>query len=207
MTAIPIVVGIIGGVASGKSEVAIQLVRRGAALINADELGHSLLLDSAAIRSSVVALLGSGVLDASNKIDRKAIAGLVFGSDDTSRRKRTELEAILHPAIRHAAEAALEKLRRNPKLRMIVLDAPLLIEANWRSLCDEIIFVDTPLQVRQQLAIRREWSVDELQRREAAQMSLGEKRAAATTVIVNDGDIEQLRTKVNEWWNDLRFEI
>ncbi len=202
MKAPPIVVGIIGGIASGKSEVAKQLVQRGAALIDADELGHSLFHDNSAIRSRVIELLGPGVLDASNTIDRKAIARIVFGSDDASRGKRTALEAILHPAIRQAAESELESLRRNPTHRIIVLDAPLLIEANWGSLCDEIIFLDTPLAVRQQLAVRRGWSIDELQRREAAQIPLAEKRAAATKIIVNDGNVEQLRKKLDE----LRFE-
>ncbi len=203
MTAPPIVVGIIGGVASGKSQVANQLVQRGAARIDADALGHALLNENGSIRSEVVELLGPKVLDSSNKIDRKKIAALVFGNDQASRKRLADLEAILHPAIRLAAEALLLKLRKQPKLRMIVLDAPLLVEADWVSLCDEVLFVDTPLAIRQRLASQRGWSVDELGRREAAQLSLAEKRAAATKILVNDGTVEQLQMSVDKWHDEV----
>lgn len=202
MTTPPIVVGIIGGVASGKSEVANQLVQRGAARIDADALGHTLLNENGSIRARVVELLGPEVLDSSNKIDRKKIATLVFGKDETSKKRLADLEAILHPAIRLAAEALLLKFRNEPTVRMIVLDAPLLVEADWVPLCDEVIFVDTPLAIRQSLASQRGWSEDELERREAAQLSLAKKREAATKILVNDGTVEQLRTSVDTWNDD-----
>lgn len=206
MTHRPIVVGVVGGVASGKSEVASQLVLLGASRINADELGHALLVNDETIKKKVVRLFGPSILNASQQVDRKKIASLVFGNDERSKKLLEGLEAILHPAIRCLAEERLAKLRKQPSIPMVVLDAPLLIEAGWASLCDEIIFVDTPLERRQHLASLRGWSVDELAKREAAQLSLPEKRAAATRVILNDGDIEELRKKTEGIARALRGE-
>lgn len=203
----PIVIGIVGGIASGKSEVANQLVLRGAERIDADELGHSLLANDETVKHNVVRLFGPSILDASKQIDRKRIASLVFGSDVRSKELLDDLEAILHPAIRRLAEERLAAIRKQANVPMIVLDAPLLIEAGWDSLCDEIIFVDTPLERRQHLASMRGWSSDELAKREAAQMSLAEKRARATMVVLNDGDVEELRRRTGEMMEGFRFEI
>jgi dephospho-CoA kinase len=203
MTKRPMLIGIVGGIASGKSEVASLLVQHGAARINADELGHILLTSDESIQEKVVGLFGESILDESQQIDRKKIASQVFGNDSRSRTLLDQLEAILHPAIRHLADERLAMLRKQPGIEMIVLDAPLLIEAGWSSMCDEILFVDTPLGQRQQYASRRGWSVDELAKREATQLALTEKRSAASKVIVNDGDLDSLKRKVKaiirEW--------
>ncbi|MDZ4848211.1 MAG: dephospho-CoA kinase [Pirellulaceae bacterium] len=201
----PIIIGIVGGVASGKSEVAKQLVLRGAVHISADELGHSLLNDDPRIHSEVVALLGVQVLDRAGKVDRTKIAAMVFGSDAESKSRRTALEAILHPAIRKAAEQRVSELQKHDAVAMIILDAPLLIEADWVSLCDEIVFVDTPLEMRQRLAALRGWTIEELERREAAQVSLDKKRNVATEILVNDQDVERLREKCDALFQKLMF--
>jgi dephospho-CoA kinase len=198
MTKSPMIIGIVGGIASGKSEVAKLLVQQGAARINADELGHVLLTQDKAIQKEVVQLFGESILDQTKQIDRKKIASLVFGNDDRSKAMLDRLEAILHPAIRRLMEERLATFQKQPGVTMIVLDAPLLVEAGWDAMCDEILFVDTPLERRQQMASRRGWSVEELAKREAAQLSLDQKRAAATKVVLNDGDLEELRRKMNE---------
>jgi dephospho-CoA kinase len=192
----PIIIGIVGGIASGKSEVANLLVQHGAARINADELGHSLLTTDEKIKDEVVRLFGESILDQSQQIDRKRIASQVFGNDERSKALLDQLEAILHPAIRRLAEERLARLHKQSDVSLIVLDAPLLIEAGWSAMCDEIVFVDTPLERRQELAALRGWSADELVKREAAQLALSEKRAASTRVIVNEGDLADLRRKI-----------
>ena len=202
----PIVVGIIGGVASGKSEVANQFVLRGASRINADELGHLLLKNDPNIQKSVEKLFGPTILNESKQIDRSKIASMVFGSDEQSKSLLEGLEAILHPAIRRMTDERLAMLRNQSDLLMIVLDAPLLIEAGWASLCDEIVFVDTPFQKRQQWAAQRGWPPEELARREATQLSLNEKRAVATRVVFNDGDIKELQNEIDELAKELRVE-
>ncbi len=203
MTKRAMIIGIVGGIASGKSEVANLLVQCGAERINADELGHVLLTADDMIQQEVIRLFGKSILDQTKRIDRKRIASQVFGNDERSKALLGQLEAILHPAIRRLAEERLTKLRNQPDVAMIVLDAPLLVEAGWASMCDEIIFIDTPLERRQHLAARRGWSVDELANREATQLGLSEKRAASTRVVLNDGDLEELRRKIHmmveEW--------
>lgn len=202
MTTNPIVVGIIGGVASGKSEVSKQFVRRGAARIDADELAHW-LLNVPEIQSKIIERFGPMILDRSKNVDRKKMAALVFGDDELSRKRRSDLELILHPAIRMSTEQRLNALRSQVELPMIVLDAPLLIEANWQALCNEIVFVETPLALRQELAQNRGWSTDEHNKREAAQRSIPEKRVAATQVILNDGSVDELHAKVDQLFDQL----
>ena len=119
--------------------------------------------------------------------------------------KREEiLESILHPAIGRLAASRLDALRKQADLPMIVLDVPLLMEAGWDSWCDEIIFVETPFELRKKLAAQRGWSVDELAKREDAQLALEKKRAAATQIVVNDGDLESFRRKIDELFDKLK---
>jgi dephospho-CoA kinase len=194
----PIVIGIVGGIASGKSEVAKALEALGAVRIDADQIGHGLLRDDRAVLEAVVALLGPSILDEQGAIDRRQVASRVFGDDEVSRKRLSELEAILHPAIRQQVESQIAQWKKEPSFSMIVIDAPLLIEAGWKPLCDELIFVDAPIDLRERLSAERGWSPDELARRESAQMSLAQKRAAATYVIDNYGSIDELRSKTQE---------
>ncbi len=195
------VVGLIGGVASGKSTVAAELEKLGARILNADHIVHA-LLGEPEIKSQLKQLFGENIMDSQGNVDRRIVAKVVFGDDSNSRSLRKKLENILHPAVRIEADKLLS-LWRSQNVDLAVIDAPLLIEAGWAAMCDAILFVDTPQHLREEWAARRGWSVEELTRRENSQMDLSEKRDRANHRIVNDGDLKTLADRISQFWRDI----
>jgi dephospho-CoA kinase len=197
--AIP-VVGLIGGIGSGKSRVASLLAERGAAVIDADAVGHELLGDPE-ICAKVVERFGMGVLQepreagtAPPKIDRRALGAIVF-ADPASRQA---LEALLHPAMRAQFLATIDRLAQRRESTCIVLDAAILLEAGWDDLCDRIVFVDAPHRQRlRRVAEARGWSEPTLEARERAQWPLDEKRRRADGIISNDSGPDRLEDQVD----------
>jgi dephospho-CoA kinase len=192
------VIGLIGGVASGKSTVARWWGAWGAALVHADDLGHDALREPAVVRE-LVARWGPSVLDAEGKIVRQAVAQRVFGSDASAVANRAFLEETLHPRIRRRAEAALAEADAAGR-PAAVLDAPLLVEAGWDALCDLVVWVETPRAARLRYAAGRGWSEDQFAAREAAQMPIEQKRGRATHILENCGTLDDLRTASEAFW-------
>lgn len=200
----PVVVGVVGGIASGKSQVTRMLGAMNGTIISADEIAHRVLLEPE-VMDSLVEMFGKSILiengdhpGLSRAIDRKKLASMVFGDSADSQTNRKRLEAIVHPRIRQIAKSELETLKQEPKTDMIVLDAPLLIEGGWLPYCDRVIFVESPDAMRKQRAMERGWSAQEWQDRESAQLSLAEKKKHATDVLVNDGTLEELTQRLLE---------
>jgi len=180
------VIGLIGGIASGKSFVARCLVKQGAEQIDADRVAHEVLGDPEVI-SQIVGRWGNSVLDQSGKIDRKRLGEIVFSDREDSEDQLELLESITHPEIRRRIHSRLAELKAQPNCVMIVLDIPLLFEGGWEKKCDEVIFVDASLEVRKQRAASRGWDDDELHSREAKQLPVAEKKARASWIIENSG--------------------
>jgi dephospho-CoA kinase len=178
------VVGLLGGIASGKSTLAAELAACGAEVVDADALAH-LCLERPDIRGRVKARFGAGVLAADGSIDRKALAAVAF-ADAGDRR---DLEAIVHPCVRREIEARLAA--RGPGL--LVLDVPLLEESGLAEVCDATIFLEAPLRARLARAASRGWSAQELRRREASQTPPEAKKARADFVLRNEGPRARLR--------------
>ncbi len=200
----PLVVGVVGGIASGKSQVTRMLGALNATLISADEIAHRVLLEPE-VMDLLLKMFGKNILVANGNnpgltpaIDRKRLASLVFGDSADSQRMRKKLEAIVHPRIRQIAKSELDTLKQDASTHLIILDAPLLIEGGWLPYCDRVIYVDSPDAMRKQRALERGWSAQQWQDRESAQMSLSEKKKHATDVLVNDGTIQQLTQRVLE---------
>lgn len=193
-------IGLIGGVASGKSLVAQMFVELGAGLLDADRAGHEVLSADPAVREPLLAHFGPAILAADGTFDRSAIAALVFGASEAAAANLEFLESVLHPRIgqllaeRQAAFAAAGQIA-------VILDAPLLLEANWRPLCDLVVFVDADRDIRLARALSRGWSAEEFARREAAQWPVERKRAAADVILPNNGDVESLRKSVCDVWH------
>ncbi|HUP78690.1 MAG TPA: dephospho-CoA kinase [Pirellula sp.] len=198
----PIVVGVVGGIASGKSQVTRMLGKLNGTIISADEIAHRVLQEPDVI-DSLVQLFGNSILT-ERSIDRKKLASMVFGDSEVCKTMRKKLEAIVHPRIRQLAKTDLETLKRDPNTRMIILDAPLLIEGGWLPYCDRIIYVDSPDNVRKKRAMERGWNAQEWQDRESAQMSLAEKKTYATDILLNNGTIEELTQRVLEFEGSLQ---
>ena len=186
------IIGLCGGIGSGKSLVAQELARLGAVVIDSDRLGHEALA-----RPEVVARLrewwGAEVLDAGGRPDRARIARIVFGDGEARRR----LEGLIHPLIAAARADIIRRSVEDPAVSAIVLDSPLLLEFALDRLCDEIVFVEASESARLERVERtRGWDVRELERRSGQQWPLERKRARASEVLVNEGSPDDLRARV-----------
>jgi dephospho-CoA kinase len=190
----PIVIGIVGGVASGKSTLTDLLRSEGAEVIDADKIAHEVLLLPSVVEQ-IVETFGEEVLGESPEsrvIDRKRLGAIVFGDEPTHHEARKKLEAIVHKIIRSLGRDRLAALKQQPGLRWIVLDAPLLIEGGWVPFCDRIWFLETPAELRCKWAIARGWTKAQWESREKSQLSLEEKRRLASDVLPNAGDRSEL---------------
>ena len=178
-------VGIVGGVGAGKSSVVRNVKSLRLHLIDADRIGHEQLAVQE-IKEQIVKAFGTQVLDSTGSISRPNLAAQVFGESPEKQLKRQQLNSIVHPAIRSEIRHQINAAPQD--VDAIILDAALLLEAGWADECDAVIFIDTPLEVRQQrVAVNRGWSTEELQRREASQWSLSKKRELARFVVDNSG--------------------
>lgn len=197
------VLGLVGGVGSGKSHVAAGLAaQRNVAVIAADPIGHE-VLRRPAVKAQLRQRWGDMVFTPDGEIDRARVGQLVFGDDPAARDRRQQLEALTHPEITREVRRRIAEHQAQPRLEAIVLDAALLLEAGWRELCDHVIFIDSPLADRQQrVASSRGWSADELARREASQWPLERKRSASDAVVQNTGPdqaVGQLARLLDGW--------
>jgi dephospho-CoA kinase len=200
------VIGLIGAIGGGKSQVASLLAARGAFVLDADAVGHE-LLNQRPVRERVVARFGNAILapgsdeSAPPTINRRALGAIVFADPAALR----DLETILHPRMRKTFERAIARTVRRGRAPAVVLDAAILLEAGWDSLCDRVVFVDAPRDQRlTRLAAQRGWSDETLAARERAQWPAERKRGMADTLVLNDAGLDQLETAVTRLWESLR---
>jgi dephospho-CoA kinase len=188
------IIGISGGVGSGKSHIARLFGELGCAVIDSDAQVKAAYSDP-----SVLAKLrewwGDSMVTADGLPDRKAIAQKVFS--DENERKR--LEGLLHPQVARLRDQEMEALAKNTSIVAFVWDTPLLFEAGLSGKCDALLFVDTPLEIRQQrVSQTRGWSPEELLRRENLQWPLDRKRQISDYVIQNTADAGDARDQVRD---------
>ena len=195
------VIGILGGVASGKSLVAGELVRLGAGRLDADRAAHEALrmpeIEAAARRR-----WGAGIFGADGRIDRGRLAEVVFAAPPQGPPEREYLEQLTHPEIGRLLADEAGRLRAAGRVAA-ALDAPLLLEAGWDRLCDTLWFVDAPRGLRLARARERGWSDADFAAREAAQESLEAKRRRADVVVDNSGPPDATRVQVERLWHSL----
>ena len=195
-----VVIGLTGGIASGKSTAARYLAEKGAHMIDADKLGHRVYEAGRPAFDKVVAAFGQDVVGEDGEIDRRALGGKVFGSPEQLKR----LTDIAWPGILDMAKAEIDAARTNG-VPIIVLEAAVLLEANWQSDVDEVWVVTVESDVAIARARARD-GVDEaaVQARIDAQLSNGERVALADVVIDNGGDEAALLAKLDAEWERLR---
>lgn len=198
-----ITIGLLGGIASGKSTVARLLAERGAVVLDADDRARQ-ELNNPAVVEALRERWGDGVIagggdPSSATIDRQAVAALVFGNSSDSAANRRFLEQRIHPRVRQWVHDERRRLQQSGG-PAVVLDIPLLLEGGYAAVCDHLLFVETPLEARQARAAGRGWSPAELAKREAAQQPLDSKRAAASLILANDGDEADLAAAVDQFW-------
>jgi dephospho-CoA kinase len=199
MAAAP-VVGLTGGIGSGKSTVAAILAERGALVIDADRVGHDCYRPGSDGFRQIVEAFGPRVVAADGTIDRKALGAVVFADPVALAR----LNAIVHPLIGAEVAARVAAARAGDPRTPIVIEAAILLEAGWRRLIDRLWVVS----VRPETAIARVMAARglaraEVERRIAAQTSDAERRRQADLVIENDGTPAELRARVEGAWRTL----
>ncbi|MBI1916518.1 MAG: dephospho-CoA kinase [Planctomycetes bacterium] len=189
----PRVIGLIGGIGSGKSQVArVFAEETGGKIISGDVLGHE-ALKQPEVRDAVVRRWGASVLDAHGEVDRRKLGGIVFAKVS----ELTALEGLVHPWIKRRIGKDVEAFRRDASVPLVVLDAAILLEAGWDGVCDALVFVDVPRALRlQRIAGQRGWTQEEVEARERAQLPLSEKAGRADFSLDNSGTVEDLRRQV-----------
>jgi dephospho-CoA kinase len=193
-------IGLVGGVASGKSLVAKMLVELGAGLLDADRTGHAVLAEDATVQRKLHERWGDAVFAPDGSVDRRAIAQHVFASGGTAELDRRFLEDLLHHRIRRRLLQMKDQFAAEGR-PAVVLDAPVLLEAGWGPMCDILLMVDVPREIRLKRALSRGWTEEEFNRREAAQWPVDDKRREAHFMIANDGSEAELRQAVQEFWD------
>lgn len=199
-----VVVGLTGGIASGKSFVAHCFEELGAHRIDADRVAHEVLRDESVI-DRIVGQWGKVLLRDDGQIDRKRLGEVVFDSPDDE--NLDLLESIVHPEIRNCIQSELESLGRSAEVGLLILDIPLLFEGGYDKHCDYVIFVDADLAVRQQRAKLRGWPDGELAKRESRQLSVEEKRLRADVVIDNSGSKESTAMQLAEFCRSIDWDV
>jgi dephospho-CoA kinase len=195
------VLGILGGVASGKSLVARQLAQFGAGVLDADRAGHEVLA-MPATEAAAGERWGQEIFAADGRIDRARLAAIVFAAGPQGAGERKYLEQLTHPQIERRLARQAEELAALG-CRVAVLDAPLLLEAGWDRLCDRLVFVDAPRATRLARARTRGWDEEDFAARESAQESLDLKRKRADVVLDNSGPPEATLAQVERFWQSL----
>jgi dephospho-CoA kinase len=186
------VIGILGGVGSGKSTVAAEFAKLGCKVIDADKIAHDLLKKKAA-KGKIVGLFGETVLDSTGKIDSKKLADIVFADAD----KLSSLNKIIHPLVLGRAEELIKRYNRQNEVKAIVLDMPLLVEVGWARRCDKLIFVDCKRQLRVDRAKKMGvFEENQLKIRENFQISLDNKVAIADNTVDNNSAFSALPRQV-----------
>ncbi len=193
------VIGLLGGVASGKSLVARLLVQQGAGLLDADRAGHE-VLRLPRIEAAAKERWGKEIFGGDGRIDRAALGRIVFAAPPEGPRERTYLEQLTHPEIDRRLKRQSEAMVASG-IAAAVLDAPLLLESGWDRLCEELVFVDAPVDVRLARAAARGWGKEDFWAREAVQESLDRKRGRADVIIDNSGSPEQTRAQIEHYWH------
>ncbi len=195
------IIGLTGGIASGKSTVATTLQSWGAYVIDADKLGHRAYVKGTDAFHKVVAQFGEDIVGADGEVDRRALGAKVFGEGGSLK----QLTDIVWPAIYDMAAAEIKQsLDSNPNT-VIVLEAAVLIEAGWQSLVDEIwVTTVDPSTAIERASARDGVDADAVQARIDAQLSNAERTAEAAVVIDNSADEPQLLAQLENHWKNLQ---
>ena len=193
---IMLVIGLTGGIGTGKSEAARYMVSLGAALIDADQVGHEAYRPHAEAWRQVVDAFGEGILQPSGEIDRRSLGAIVFSDPEQLAR----LNGIMHPLMARMVREKIGELQAGGR-DVVVVEAALLFEAGWDSLVQEVWVTDAPEEVIiLRLAQRNGMSEEEARKRLSSQMSRAERLGRADLVIDNSGEIAEMEKAIDELW-------
>ncbi len=191
------VIGITGGIASGKSTIAGMLVSLGADLIDADKICHE-LINTKEIALKITKRWGSHLQDNSAKIKRDVLAEIVFSDE----KDISALNSIIHPVAIKQIKSEIAKLHEEVTTEAIVLDAALLVESKLVDICDIVLFVDSDEdRCKERVQSSRKWPLDEIEKREKFQGLLTQKREISNVIINNNNSKENTLNQVKDFWS------
>ena len=195
-----ITIGLTGGIGSGKSTASQILGELGAAVIDADKVGHKIYLPDTPAWREIVATFGADVLAPDRTIDRTKLGPMVF-SDPAALR---QLNAITHGKIFSYIQGQIDYMRDKQATRVVAVEAAILLEAGWRSLVDQLWVVVAEVDVViARLKVYKHFTEEQARARIAAQLSNAERIAQADQVIWNNTDLPALRQAVKATWQRL----
>jgi len=198
----PRVIGITGGIATGKSTVLRMFGELGAETLSADDLARQALAKGTEAYRETVERFGDGILTPDGEIDRSALGAIVFADESA----RQDLNAITHPRVISAIQRRIDEFRTNPPSpnAVLAIEIPLLVECGLEAIVDEVVVVSAePATQVSRLTTRSRMSAEEARRRLAAQMPIERKIQHADRVIRNEGTLEELREAVRAAWEDV----
>lgn len=194
------VIGLTGGIGSGKSIVTQLLSELGASVVSADEVGHRCYQPGTEAWKDVVDAFGEEVVAPDGSIDRNRLAAIVFGDPDALKR----LNQIMHPRMYDMMADQIEEYRQGG-VEVVVLEAAILFEGGWAPLADEIwVTVASEATVVQRVKERNGLPEEQIRSRIRSQLSNEERKEKADLVISNDGGLDELREKVEKLWEGLK---
>jgi len=193
------VIGLTGGIGSGKSTVSQYLAELGAVVVDADKVGHEAFKPDTPAWRDVVATFGREVLAPKGEVDRKKLGEVVFNDPEALSR----LNRIMHPRMYDMMKERIEEYRKNG-VAVVVIEAAVLIEANWIPLVDEVWVTVVPeAMVLERIKLQRGLAEEQTLARIRAQISQEERSKHADVIITNDGNPDELRVKVKDLWQNL----
>ncbi|WP_424768379.1 dephospho-CoA kinase [Paenibacillus sp. sgz302251] len=191
------IIGLTGGIASGKSTVARMLVERGALLVDADQVAREVVQPGEPALEAIASSFGQAVLETDGSLNRKALGEIVFRDKSAL----AKLEAITHPAIRERMQNRIHKYAEKHPKRLIVADIPLLYETKQQNLYEGVMVVYVPAIIqRERMMERNAVTLEEAERRVSLQMDIEQKRTLADWVIDNSGTLEETERQVEDFW-------
>ena len=189
-----ILVGLTGGIGSGKSTVSVALAERGAVVVDADAIVHELQQPGQPVLAAMVERFGQDILFADGTLDRKAVAAIVFADPDALK----ALGEIVHPSVQ--AEIFRRVTENEPTDNIVVLDIPLLAESGWEGLVGTIVVDLDPELAVERLVAHRDYTEEDARARIANQASRETRLADAAFVIDNSGTIADLTPQIDACW-------
>lgn len=194
----PFIVGLTGGIGSGKSTVASCFAEHGATVIDADEISRSLTARGSLVLNELQDVFGVDIIDEHGDLKRPLLAERAFATEE----KTIRLNEIMHARIREKALSVIDSL---PNDVVVVYDMPLLVETNSVDMCDYVVVVDASEELRRErLVSSRNMTNDDVSARMARQASSAERNSFADVVITNDGDLAFLGEQCDRAWEDIR---
>ena len=188
------VIGLVGGIGSGKSLVAAEFAKHGGRIVSGDEAGHEALRQPEIV-AQVEKRWGRAVLDQKGEVIRRKVGAIVFA--DLA--ERQALEALVFPFIGQRLPEQIAAAQADPAVRFVVLDAAIMLEAGWNNVCTKLVYVDVPREQRlERIARQRGWTEKEVTARESAQWSIEDKAKRADERIDNSGSPEETARQVAE---------